>query len=72
MIAGALGIVSQLLLSWKQYKYGPVQVVVQNPRFDLHHIDFPAVTICSFQKVNAVRANMIFDRFVQFSFYIKN
>ncbi|XP_075213820.1 pickpocket protein 19-like [Lycorma delicatula] len=62
LIAGVFGISKYLLESWFQYNNGPLQVKVQNPRFDLHNIEFPAVTVCSINKVNAVKANMLFDR----------
>lgn len=62
IICGALGIVITLIDSWNSLTNGPVQVVVQNPRFDLQHIDFPAITVCNINKVNAVKANRLFER----------
>lgn len=62
IISGSLGIIQQIIMSWNALSGGPVQVVVRNPHSDLHNVDFPAVTICSFNKVNAVRANVVFER----------
>jgi len=48
-----------LYVSWKTYSYSPMEIVVDDPRYPLTKIDFPAVTFCTVNKVmysKAVRA----------------
>lgn len=49
-IAG-VSILVQLYISWEIYSKSSIQIVVDNPRFPLSKIDFPAITFCSVNKI---------------------
>ncbi|CAH0389379.1 unnamed protein product [Bemisia tabaci] len=66
LVCAAIWILYQVFELWLVFSIGPTQIVVDNPRYPLAKIDFPAVTICPINKVmySKVLAHMdtIFDR----------
>ncbi|XP_026816067.1 sodium channel protein Nach-like [Rhopalosiphum maidis] len=51
MAVASVTILVHLYASWKTFSYSSMQIVVDDPRFPLSKIDFPAVTICSINKI---------------------
>ncbi|XP_022177700.1 sodium channel protein Nach-like [Myzus persicae] len=51
MAVASVTILVHLYASWKSFSYSSMQIVVDNPRYPLSKIDFPAVTICSMNKI---------------------
>ncbi|XP_027847543.2 sodium channel protein Nach-like [Aphis gossypii] len=51
MAVASVTILVHLYASWKTFSYSSIQIVVDDPRFPLSKIDFPAVTICSINKI---------------------
>lgn len=51
VIVASITLVVLLSSSWEKYSYSPMKIVVDDPRYPLAKIDFPAVTICPINKI---------------------
>lgn len=47
----AVILVSQIYSLTQEVSHSPVDMIVDNPNYDLKHVEFPAVTVCSNSKV---------------------
>lgn len=60
-------ILVHLYASWETYSYSSMQILVDNPRYPLSKIDFPAVTICSINKILYSKAKKLILKYDIFS-----
>lgn len=51
LVFASVSILVQFYVSWDAYSQSSIQIVVDDPRFPLSKIDFPAITICSVNKI---------------------
>ncbi|XP_060844346.1 pickpocket protein 19-like [Rhopalosiphum padi] len=51
LIVASIAIVVLVSASWEKYSYSSMEITVDDPRFPLTKIDFPAVTICPISKI---------------------
>lgn len=51
LVFASVSILIQFYVSWNAYSQSSIQIVVDDPRFPLSKIDFPAITICSVNKI---------------------
>ncbi|VVC38399.1 Epithelial sodium channel [Cinara cedri] len=51
VVVASITLVVLLSASWEKYSYSPMKIVVDDPRYPLAKIDFPAVTICPINKI---------------------
>ncbi|XP_050426691.1 sodium channel protein Nach-like [Adelges cooleyi] len=63
LVAASLAILVLLNVSWKKYVHSPMQIVVDDPRYPLSKIDFPAITICSINKIMYSKVNALISTF---------
>jgi len=62
MAVASVTILVHLYASWNTFSYSSMQIVVDNPRYPLSKIDFPAVTICSVNKILYSKAKSLILR----------
>ncbi|XP_022166699.1 sodium channel protein Nach-like isoform X2 [Myzus persicae] len=51
LIVASIAIVVLVSASWEKYSYSSMEIAVDDPRYPLTKIDFPAVTICPISKI---------------------
>ncbi|KAL4103731.1 hypothetical protein QTP88_019075 [Uroleucon formosanum] len=51
LVVASIAIVVLVSASWEKYSYSSMKVAVDDPRYPLTKIDFPAVTICPISKI---------------------
>lgn len=51
LIIATITILVLVSSSWEKYSYSSMEIVIDNPRYPLNNIDFPAVTICPINKI---------------------
>lgn len=51
LIVASTMIVVLVSASWEKYSYSSMKIVVDDPRYPLAKIDFPAITICPINKI---------------------
>ncbi len=54
----------QLLACWKLFSASPTQITIDNPRYPISKIDFPAVTLCPVNKVSHSKMIKLMERYV--------
>ncbi|XP_050426692.1 pickpocket protein 11-like [Adelges cooleyi] len=59
-IAGIV-ILQQLYRSWKMYTHTLTNIVIEDPRYPLSEIDFPAITVCSNNNIMYSKAKALTD-----------
>lgn len=69
MAVASVTILVHLYASWKTFSYSSMQIVVDDPRYPLSKIDFPAVTICSVNKIIYSKAKALILRY-ELNFYL--
>lgn len=67
LIIVSFTILVHLYTSWELYSYSPMQIILDNPRYPLSKIDFPAITICSINKILYSKANKLFLKYDLFN-----
>lgn len=56
LIVASITILILVSASWEKYSYSSMKIVVDDPRYPLAKIDFPAITICPINKIMYSRA----------------
>ncbi|KAL5237348.1 hypothetical protein ACI65C_004758 [Semiaphis heraclei] len=51
LIVASIAIVVLVSASWEKYSYSSMEIAVDDPRYPLSKIDFPAVTVCPISKI---------------------
>ncbi|KAF0757667.1 pickpocket protein 19-like, partial [Aphis craccivora] len=51
LIVASIAIVVLVSASWEKYSYSSMEITVDDPRYPITKIDFPAVTICPISKI---------------------
>lgn len=59
LIIASITILIHLYASWETYSLSSMQIVVENPRYPLSKIDFPAITFCSINKIMYSKAKKL-------------
>lgn len=71
LTAASVTILVHMYASWKTYSHSSTEIVLEDPRYPLSEIDFPAVTICSVNKVLYSKAKkFILEYDTLFLYYI--
>lgn len=50
-VIASTSIMVQFYASWQMYSYSSTEIIVDDPRYSLNKIDFPAITVCSVNKI---------------------
>lgn len=51
LVVASITILVLVSASWEKYSYSSMEIIVDNPRYPLSKIDYPAVTICPINKI---------------------
>ncbi|XP_025198205.1 pickpocket protein 19-like [Melanaphis sacchari] len=64
LIIASIAIVVLVSASWEKYSYSSMEIIVDDPRYPLIKIDFPAVTICPISKIVYSKAlNLVLNKY---------
>lgn len=66
VITASIMIVVLVSASWEKYSYSSMKIVVDDARYPLTKIDFPAVTICPINKIVYSRAANLVLKYIIF------
>uniref|UniRef100_A0A2S2QM05 Sodium channel protein Nach n=1 Tax=Sipha flava TaxID=143950 RepID=A0A2S2QM05_9HEMI len=65
LIIASIIIIVLVSSSWEKYSYSLMEVVIDNPRYPLNYIDFPAVTICPINKIMYSKALSLVLKYIK-------
>lgn len=66
LAVASVAIFVHLYVSWKTYSYSSMEIVVDDPRYPLSKIDFPAITFCTTNKIVYSKAKQLI---LKYEFY---
>lgn len=69
LIFASIAIFMLVSESWEKYSYSSMKIVVDNPRYPLPKIDFPAVTICPINKIIYSKALKLVLKYIVLKYY---